>query len=90
VILGAIDESGRNSSLDGQANIGVLTGHSRTIRGKSRKPLPFSRIGLIMGDFCLGGFWIIKGGAREKQAPPGGREKHAYFFSKIEPLAGND
>jgi len=31
----------------------------------------------------------MKGGAREKQALAVGREKHAYF-SKIEPLAGND
>ena len=52
-VPGDSSDSGRNPGLDGQANLGVLTGHPRTNRGKSRKPLPFSRSGLKMSDFFL-------------------------------------
>ncbi len=48
--------SGRDGQFRAQSRVGwlglsrVLTGHTRTFRGKSRKPLPFSRSGLIIGD----------------------------------------
>ena len=55
LILGWTCCSGRKSSLDPRAHLGLLTGRPRTIGGKSRKRLRFSRSGLIIGDFtaCL-------------------------------------
>jgi len=41
-------------SLVGEANLGVLTGHSRTIRGKSREPRSFSGSGLKIGESGAG------------------------------------
>src|SRR5207249_10365278 len=52
-VPGDYSDSARNPDLDGQANLGVITGHPRTNRGKSKKPLPFSRSGLKMSDFFL-------------------------------------
>src|SRR5438309_6634663 len=50
--LGESRDSGLRLGLDAWADNGISSGASRTIRGKSRDPLPFSRSGLIMGDFA--------------------------------------
>src|SRR2546425_11308033 len=50
-ILGESRDSGFRLGLDARADNRISSGASRTIRGKSRDPLPFSRSGLIMGDF---------------------------------------
>ena len=49
-ILGESRDSGLRLGLDARADRGISSGASRTIRGKSRTPLPFSRSGLKMGD----------------------------------------
>ena len=49
--LGEFRESGFRLGLDARADNGISSGASRTIRGKSRDPLPFSRSGLKIGDF---------------------------------------
>ncbi len=62
-ILGESRDSGVRLGLDARADDGISSGASRTVSGKSRDPLPFSRSGLIMGDFV--GLWdsqIIRGG----------------------------
>ena len=50
-IPGESHDSGFRLDLDARADNGISSGASRTIRGKSRDPLPFSRSGLIIGDF---------------------------------------
>ena len=50
--LGESRDSGLRLGLDAWADNGISSGASRTVRGKSRDPLPFSRSGLIMGDFA--------------------------------------
>ena len=49
--MGGSRDSGFRLGLDAWADNGISSGASRMIRGKSRDPLPFSRSGLIMGDF---------------------------------------
>ena len=51
--LGESRDSGFRLGLDARADNGISSGASRTVRGKSRDPLPFSRSGLIMGDFLI-------------------------------------
>src|SRR5947209_15890022 len=43
--LGESHDSGLRLGLDARADNGISSGASRTIRGKSRDPLPFSRSG---------------------------------------------
>ena len=50
-ILGESRDSGLRLGLDARADHGISSGASRTIRGKSRDPLPISRSGLKIGDF---------------------------------------
>ncbi len=49
--LGESRDSGLGLGLDAMADNVISSGASRTIRGKSMDPLPFSRSGLITGDF---------------------------------------
>ena len=49
--LGESHDSGFRLGLDARADNGVSSGASRTVSGKSSTPLPFSRSGLIIGDF---------------------------------------
>ncbi len=65
-LLGEKYDSGRNPSLDGEANLGVLTGHPRTNGGKSREPLPFPESGLIIGDISLSSFQQTTFASRER------------------------
>jgi hypothetical protein len=80
-ILGESRDSGFRLGLDARADHVISSGASRTIRGKSRDPLPFSISGLKMGDFLsrLSGH---EGRGAEKQPPPGGpREKECLDHS---------
>ena len=51
--LGESRDSGFRLGLDAGAVNGISSGASRTVGGRSRDPLPFSRSGLIMGDFLI-------------------------------------
>src|SRR2546427_5392673 len=53
-ILGESPDSGLRLGLDARSDHRISSGASRTITGKSRNPLPFSRSGLKMGDSCVG------------------------------------
>src|SRR2546426_2855871 len=48
---GEMADSGRNPGFDGEANLGVLTGHPRTIRGRSRYPPLFFKVRAENGRF---------------------------------------
>jgi hypothetical protein len=81
-VPGESRDSGLGLGLDARADSGISSGASRTIRGKSRDPLPFSKSGLITGDSGSG---QISGHDRRgagKSATGRGREKHAYFRKK--------
>src|SRR5205807_8275557 len=62
-ILGESRDSGLGLGLYARANHGISSGTSRTISGKSRDPLPFSKSGLIMGDSCVGCISLFRIGA---------------------------
>ncbi|OLD12297.1 MAG: hypothetical protein AUI97_07450 [Crenarchaeota archaeon 13_1_40CM_3_52_17] len=51
--LGETADSWHNPGLDGIANLEVLTGHPRTVRGNLESPSPFQDQGLIMRDFWM-------------------------------------
>jgi len=71
-ILGESHDSGLRLGLDARADHGVSSGASRTVRGKSRDPLPFSRSGLKMGDFRSRQISGHEGRGTGKSATPGG------------------
>ena len=50
-VLGESRDSALRLGLDARANHGISSGASRTITGKLRDRLPFSRSGPIIGDF---------------------------------------
>src|SRR5438132_14314433 len=70
--LGESRDSGLKLGLDARADNGISSGASRTVRGKSRDPLPFSRSGLKMGDF-LSRVSGHEGRGAGKSTTPGGR-----------------
>ena len=72
VILGESRDSGFRLGLDAWAVNGISSGASRTVRGKSRDPLPFSISGLIMGDFRSRQISGHEGRGRGKSTTPRG------------------
>src|SRR3989442_12454287 len=68
-ILGESRDSRSRLGLDARADNGISSGASRTIRGKSRDPLPFFKIRAENRRFFCPGSQAANGGAREKQPP---------------------